>query len=83
MADIFFAILGWGGSALLVTSMLQTKILRLRWLNLIACAVLVVYNAVLSVWPMAVMNLALVIINVVNLARLRRVAPPVREQPTR
>jgi hypothetical protein len=39
LPDLFFDILGWAGSLLLVISILQTKIDRLRWLNFAACAV--------------------------------------------
>ena len=55
--------LGWSGSALLVYSLLQKSVLRLRLLNLLACVMLVAFNAVLGVWPMVVMNGVLVLIN--------------------
>lgn len=70
--DLWFDILGWTGSLLLVISILQTRIDRLRWLNLAACAVLIVYNAWLVSWPMVAMNAALVAINLYNLVRLRK-----------
>lgn len=70
---VLFEILGWAGSILLVFSILQTRIVRLRWINLSACVVLLVYNLWLPSWPMVAMNAALVTINVVNLVRLRRV----------
>ena len=56
--------LGWAGSALLVFSLLQARVLRFRVLNLIACVVLVVFNALIAVWPMVAMNVALAGINV-------------------
>ncbi|HEX4699259.1 MAG TPA: hypothetical protein VH857_07870 [Actinomycetes bacterium] len=56
--------LGWAGSALLVYSLLQARVLRFRVLNLIASLVLVVFNALISVWPMVAMNLVLAGINV-------------------
>jgi hypothetical protein len=55
--------LGWVGSALLVFSLLQARVLRLRMLNLIACLMLVVFNAVIEVWPMVAMNIVLAAIN--------------------
>ncbi|QCC78652.1 hypothetical protein E2C04_06595 [Nocardioides daphniae] len=67
-------VLGWGGSVLLVYSLLQSRVLRLRWLNLAACVLLVVFNARLGVWPMVAMNLALSAINlwfIVQLSRAR------------
>ncbi|MGL5911857.1 MAG: hypothetical protein ACRCZP_17775 [Phycicoccus sp.] len=55
--------LGWFGSALLVVSLLQARILRLRVLNTVACVILVVFNTLVEVWPMVVMNVALAGIN--------------------
>ena len=65
-------VLGWGGSALLVFSLLQARVLRFRALNLVACVVLVVFNAILGVWPMVAMNAVLCVINVWFLVRLLR-----------
>ncbi|NIK55494.1 YgjV family protein [Kribbella shirazensis] len=67
-----WSIIGWGGSALVVWSLLQTRILRLRILNLIGCVILVGFNAVVGVWPMVGMNAVLAVINVVHLWRLLR-----------
>jgi hypothetical protein len=55
--------LGWAGSALLVFSLLQARVLRFRVLNLVACVILVVFNAILSIWPMVAMNVVLAAIN--------------------
>ncbi len=56
-------IVGWGGSALLVFSLLQSRVLRFRVLNLVACAILVLFNALVGVWPMVGMNAVLCVIN--------------------
>ncbi|MFC0624987.1 hypothetical protein [Kribbella deserti] len=66
------SIIGWSGSALVVVSLLQTRILRLRALNLIGCVVLVGFNAAIQVWPMVGMNAVLAVINVVHLWRMLR-----------
>jgi hypothetical protein len=55
--------LGWAGSALLVFSILQARVLRFRVLNLFACLILVVFNAILQIWPMVAMNVVLAAIN--------------------
>lgn len=65
-------VLGWGGSALLVFSVMQARVLRFRALNLLACIVLTVFNAMIAVWPMVGMNVALAGINTFFLARLLR-----------
>ena len=65
-------IIGWFGSALLVVSLLQTRVMRLRVLNSAASAVLVGYNAALEVWPMVAMNVVLVAINLTVIWRMVR-----------
>src|SRR5690242_1894725 len=57
-------IIGWAGSALLIYSVMQARVLRFRVLNLAASAVLAGFNAALSIWPMVAMNIALCGINV-------------------
>ncbi|SIR75835.1 hypothetical protein [Micromonospora avicenniae] len=61
---------GWVGSAVLVWSLLQTSVLRLRALNLIGCLILIGYNAALRVWPMVGLNVVLAVINVWYLRRM-------------
>lgn len=65
-------LLGWGGSALLVFSLLQARVLRFRALNLVACLILIVFNALIEVWPMVGMNAVLSVINVWFLVKLLR-----------
>jgi len=64
--------LGWAGSALLVHSLLQTRVLRFRVLNLLAAAVLIVFNALIGVWSMVAMNAVIAVINIWHAARLVR-----------
>ena len=56
-------IVGWAGSALLIYSVMQARVLRFRVLNLIASAILAGFNAALGIWPMVAMNAALCLIN--------------------
>ena len=63
-------LLGWAGSALLVWSLLQNRLLRLRAINLVGCLVLIGYNAAVRVWPMVGLNVVLAGINVWYLASL-------------
>ena len=65
-------IVGWVGSALLVYSVLQTRILRLRLFNGVASALLVIFNAAIAVWPMVALNVTLTAINVFYIVRLLR-----------
>ena len=63
LADNWLDLFGWAGSALLIISLLQTRVLRFRILNLAACLSLVVFNALVGVWPMVGMNIATSAIN--------------------
>ena len=72
-------VVGWGGSALVVASLLQTRILRLRVLNLLGSLVLTGFNAVIGVWPMVGLNAVLSAINIGHLVRLLRHRHDARE----
>ena len=61
-------VVGWAGSGLLVWSLLQTRLLRLRALNLVGCLVLIGFNAAVHVWPMVGLNVVLAGINLWYLA---------------
>lgn len=63
---------GWLGSALLVYSLLQARVLRFRLLNLVASLVLVGFNAAVQVWPMVGMNVVIAGINVWHIQHLLR-----------
>lgn len=62
---------GWFGSALLVFSLMQARVLRFRILNLLACVILTAFNAAVGVWPMVAMNVVLSAINLYFIGRLR------------
>ena len=53
-------------------SILQTRLLRLRALNLVASISLLVFNALIEVWPMVAMNATLAAINSVKIVQLPR-----------
>jgi hypothetical protein len=62
--------LGWAGSALLIYSLMQARVLRFRVLNTVGCVVLIVFNALVGVWPMVGMNVVLAGINLWFIRRL-------------
>jgi hypothetical protein len=86
--DPWREIVGWAGSALLIVSILQPTISRLRWLNLGASAMLMAYNLMLGSAPMVALNITLVAINCWYLfvytrsARAARVRPAVADGPS-
>jgi len=72
MGSWWLEAVGWIGSAVLVWSLLQTQLRRLRVINLVGCVVLIVYNALNHVWPMVGLNVVLAGINIVYLTRMSR-----------
>jgi hypothetical protein len=72
MGSWWLEAVGWVGSAVLVWSLLQTQLRRLRLINLVGCVVLIGYNAALHVWPMVGLNVVLAVINVYHLVRMAR-----------
>lgn len=64
--------LGWLGSAVIVWSLIQTQLSRLRVFNLVGTILLVGYNLVLAIWPMVGLNVVLAAINIWYLVRSRR-----------
>ena len=72
LGEHWLDLFGWAGSALLIVSLLQTRVLRFRLLNLSASISLVLFNALVGVWPMVGMNLATSAINLWFIARLLR-----------
>jgi hypothetical protein len=64
--------LGWAGSSLLIFSLLQQRVLRFRLRNLTASCTLIVFNAMLHVWPMVAMNTVTAGINIWMITKLLR-----------
>lgn len=69
---ILLEVIGWTSTVLVVVSLTQARVLRFRWLNLVGATLAVVYNAALAIWPFAVMNLVIAVIDVYWLRRLLR-----------
>lgn len=70
--NLLLEIGGWAGSALVVWSLTQARVLRFRWLNLTGSSLATAYNAILGIWPFVAMNGVIVLINVYWLIRLNR-----------
>ena len=70
--DIFFEILGYIGSGLILISMMMTSVEKLRWFNISGSVISIIYGAVTGAWPMVFLNVGTITINVVQIVRLRR-----------
>lgn len=70
--EMWFEVIGYTGSLLVLVSMLMTSVVKLRIINLIGSAVFTVYALLIHSYPTAFLNACLVIINVVQLIRQQR-----------
>jgi len=66
------AIIGWIGSVLCVSSILQKNQLRFRTLNLAACVAMVTFNLANASWSMVALNIVVAAINIHQIIILRR-----------
>lgn len=65
---------GYLGSVLVVVSMLMSSVVKLRIINTIGSTVSATYALIIHSYPLALMNICLVIINIYNLAKLLKSA---------
>ncbi len=70
--SIFWEIFGYIGTALILISMMMTSVVKLRIINMCGSLISMIYAIVCNTWPVVLLNLGLLIINGVQLARIRR-----------
>jgi hypothetical protein len=63
-------LLGWLGTAIVVVSLMQARVLRFRVLNFVGGVLLIVFNTLIGVWPMVAMNAVICAINAWFIIRL-------------
>lgn len=69
-AIMLIEIFGYIGSALIVVSMLMSSVVKLRIINTIGSIVSAIYAVICGAFPLALMNLCLIFINLCNLFKL-------------
>jgi hypothetical protein len=68
------AVIGWIGSALCVSSIIQKDQMRFRALNLAACVAMIAFNLASATWSMVLLNVIVAIINIRQIVALRTAA---------
>ena len=69
---IFYEIIGYTGTALVLLSMMMTSVAWLRIFNISGSVFSMIYGALCGTWPMFLLNLCMIIINLVQLIRLKK-----------
>lgn len=70
-AATLYALIGYAGSALVVTSLAMRSILKLRWIGLAGAITFVVYGYLIDAWPIVWTNLVIVVIHLHFLREIR------------
>ena len=66
---IAFEIFGYTGTFLVILSMTMTNVNMLRFFNICGSVISAIYAAVCGTWPIVLMNVCLVFINLFHLIR--------------
>lgn len=68
----WFQTIGWIGSGLVVLSLVQSNLLRFRWLNFIGAVIATIWNFFAGMWPFVAMNGAIMVIDAYWLLKLQK-----------
>ena len=71
MYEILLELFGYLGSALVIASMMMTSLGLLRIFNISGSLISAIYSSIIGAWPVFVMNVSLIVINVIQLLRAR------------
>ncbi|MEG0050687.1 MAG: YgjV family protein [Terrisporobacter sp.] len=66
----YIELVGYSASILIAISLMMTDIMKLRIINSIGCLMFVIYGLNVAAYPVALANLAIIIINFYNLYKL-------------
>lgn len=69
--NVYLEIFGYVGMALVLVSMMMTSVKWLRILNMSGAVICAVYGILTNTWPTAFLNIGLLIVQMVQLYRLR------------
>ena len=69
LSGLYLEIFGYIGTALVVVSMLMTSLNKLRIVNIYGSIISLVYSLLVNAYPIAIMNLCLILINSFHLIR--------------
>ena len=70
--NVLFEVIGYTGTALILLSMMMTSVARLRILNMSGSVFSMIYGALCGTWPVFLLNLCMIIINLIQLIRLKK-----------
>ena len=70
--NIFLDIFGYTGTVLILLSLMMTSVVKLRIINMSGALISMIYAIICNTWPVVLLNFGTIIINTVQLIRIRR-----------
>ena len=70
--NIYFEVIGYIGTALVIVSMMMTSVTKLRLINICGGAISTVYAVLVATYPVVILNVCLITINIFQLIREAR-----------
>ena len=70
--NIYLEIFGYVGTVLVILSMMMTSVLKLRIINICGGTISAIYSVFYAAWPVVIMNVCLIAINIFQIARALR-----------
>lgn len=67
--NIYLEIFGYIGTTLVVISMMMSSLTKLRIINICGSIISTIYSIICNTWPIAVMNISLILINLFHLIK--------------
>ena len=68
--NIYLECIGYLASVLCVVSLLMSDVKKLRWINLIASAIFVIYSSIARAYPVALTNAMIVVADIYYLIKI-------------
>ena len=78
--NIYLEIFGYMGTILVIISMMMKSINKLRMMNMAGGAVSSIYSAIIGAWPIVVMNICIISINLYHLIRAYMIIRKIKEK---
>ena len=69
---IYLEIFGYIGTFLVVISMMMPTMTKLRVVNISGAIISTIYSIIISAWPIAIMNICLIIIHLYHLFKPKK-----------
>jgi hypothetical protein len=70
--NVYYEIIGYAGTALVLVSFMMTSVTKLRWFNLAGAVLSTIYALLTNAMPVLILNASLILINGIQLYRLAR-----------